>query len=73
MDNNGVWVTEAEILGAASLFSVDIAVFSKCGGSIMWLRYPATFNLDEKTEYCILLRNVDEHFEPVIKCMKGIL
>ena len=49
-----MWATKAEILGAASLFGVDIAVFSKCGGSFKWLRYPAAFNLDEKTEYCIL-------------------
>ena len=47
--------------------------FQNVGGSFKWLRYPAAFNLDEKTEYCILLRNFDEHFEPVIKCMKGIL
>ena len=29
--DNGVWATEAEILGAASLFGVDIAVFQNVG------------------------------------------
>jgi hypothetical protein len=42
------------------------------GQAFRWLRYPVAFALDNHTHYCILLRNVSDRFEPVIKYMRGI-
>ena len=72
ISNDGVWATDAEILGAASLIGHDIVVFSRSGDSYKWLRYTASLNFSTTTAETILLRNVSEHFEPVLKCMKKL-
>jgi hypothetical protein len=38
-----VWATEAEILGAASMLSVDILVHAKYGEDMSWLCFPHPF------------------------------
>ena len=47
--DDGIWATEAEILGTASLVNVDILVYSKYGQSMKWLCYPASISLDNLT------------------------
>lgn len=66
MAHSSTWATDAEILGAASLLKHDILVYAKFGSSVSWLRYPASLSLDLKSKECLLLRNFDSHFEPVL-------
>ena len=68
MNDDGVWATDAEVLGAASLLSHDFVIYGKYGRGFKWFRYPASFDLNRPSERCLPLRNAAEHFEVVLKC-----
>ena len=55
MISDGIWATDAEILGAASLFETDIVVYSQFGRSLKWLCYPASLSLDRLSHEAIFL------------------
>ena len=39
MRSSGVWETDNEIFAAASLFNVDIYVYSQCGNIYKWSKF----------------------------------
>ena len=41
MQNLGVWVTEVDIIAAASLLNAMIHVYARCGDSYKWLKHSA--------------------------------
>ena len=67
MRNDNTLATDAEILGEASLLGCDIIVYAQYGSDFSWLRYPASFSLTNMTEYCLLIQNINSHFEPILE------
>lgn len=71
INNLQVWATDAEILGCASMLKCDIIVYAKCGQSFSWLRYPASFSLDDLSHEVIPLENISGyHYNVVISTEK---
>ena len=67
MSANRVWATDVEIITVASLFKVDIVVFTDYGDKgEKWLNYPSSFLLESLFSAPILLRNKNFNFEPLI-------
>jgi hypothetical protein len=67
MQLNGVWATDAEILGAASLLQTDIAVYASYGSLLKWLIYPSSFSLTSRTLDAIFISNMSgDHFDVVL-------
>ena len=67
MSQYGVWATDTELLGCASLLNCDIIVYAQSASSgFKWLRYPASLSLDDPSPNCLLLINRSEHFNVVV-------
>jgi hypothetical protein len=63
----GTWATDAEVIATANLCGVDICVWSLVGDVHQWLRYPASFDLNVKTDFTFLIDNKNnEHFDAVL-------
>jgi hypothetical protein len=62
----GVWASEREIIGAASLLNVDILVYSKIGSTMSWLCYPALLSLNALKDLAIFLFPANNHFDVVL-------
>jgi len=61
-----VWATDVEIFAAASLFGVDIIVYTQYGSNLRWLRFCSSFNQSIHATNAILMQNLNLHFEPII-------
>ena len=75
MRNSGVWGTDIEIFAAASLFSVDIYVYSQFGNSFKWSKFSRSM-LDRLPVYSqmgIYLQNsTGVHYDVVLDVSGGI-
>eukprot|EP00745_Piridium_sociabile_P009294 TRINITY_DN16467_c1_g1_i4.p1 TRINITY_DN16467_c1_g1~~TRINITY_DN16467_c1_g1_i4.p1 ORF type:complete len:219 (+),score=25.92 TRINITY_DN16467_c1_g1_i4:3-659(+) len=70
MRKSGVWATEIEIFGAATLLNTPVFVFTieGSGRQPRWLKYEPLFQISAKllpTERAIYMVNLHHHFEPV--------
>ena len=66
MRSNGVWATDAEIMGTASLLGIDVVVYSKYGDKMDWLTYSASFNNDIHSDTAVYMTNNNDHFNVVL-------
>lgn len=70
MMDDGVWATEVEIFGTASMLKLPVLTFGPYNRNHHWLQYlpqvPVTDNVHNKLKEAIYLRNVYNHFEPVV-------
>ena len=67
MTENGTWATEAEIVATANLLGYDIYTYSKFGHYMEWMNHPASFSLQNITEYALYINHVNGiHYDVVI-------
>ena len=67
MTKNGTWATEAEIVATANLLGYDIYTYSKFGHYMEWMNHPASFSLQNITEYALYINHVNGiHYDVVI-------
>ena len=67
--DDGVWATDAEILGTASIIGYDITVYARYRNDYKWLTYPASLSIFHVSEHAVFLDNVSgNHFNVVVKC-----
>jgi hypothetical protein len=66
MEDAGTWATDVEIVATANLLGCDIDVYTQVGSSKRWMRYPATFSLQETSEVGFYIENSSDHFNVVL-------
>ena len=70
MRRNGVWATEVEVFGAATLFNTPVYVFLREAADRQprWLKYEPLFEAHSgrsQTDRAIYIMNLSQHFQPV--------
>ena len=66
MIEGGIWATDAEIMATANLLRCDIFVYSKNGAEMDWMNHPASFSLQNTTDFALYIENVNNHYNVVI-------
>ena len=73
MLENGTWTTEAEIVATANYLGYDIYTYTKYGNVMEWMNHPASFSLQNITEFALYIDHVNgNHYNVVMSVKKKV-
>ena len=66
MNKDCTWATDSEIMTTANLLGCNIFIYSMNGDHMAWTNHPASFSLQNTTNFALYIENVNNHYNVVM-------